>query len=182
MEVKQIMTNLIENQKCLEYMSFLHGDSIDDKRFKKTYVFLGVKSPNKNFRPFSVRVEEILNGEYLKNFKFNPSCDYYVTSNTFRKYKGKSREMLFSLENIIIDIDNHSGVVNDTQIQHVIEVVTSKADFKPTAVNKTGRGVQFVYQIEKVSYKLESFFRNIADCLIENIESIISQDTTLYNV
>lgn len=176
-----IMTQAIRNSS-LEYIDFLHNDAVSDTNFKRTYVFLGVrKSGNKAIHPVPIRVEEILNGNYLNTYEFNHNCDYYISSNVFRRHSEKSRAMLFSLENIIIDVDNHTSYTDDMKVQYLISRVLEKVTFKPTGINNTGRGVQFVYHIDKVSFKLEWLIRAITECLIKEIEKIISEDANLKN-
>ena len=152
---KQMISLEYGRNSSLNYIDFLHSDAINDSNYKRTYVFLGVrKSDSKAIYPVPVRVEEILNGSYLKKYEFNRNCDYYISSNVFKRHGEKSRAMLFSLENIIIDVDNHTSNVDDMQIEYLINRVMSKVAFNPTGVNKTCLGVQFIYQIDKVSFKL----------------------------
>lgn len=105
---------------------------------------------------------------------FVPTSDYYVTANSFSGVSRRSED-LFSLHNIVIDLDCHGlpfGLL-DALDDLVWRLRHDFDDFDlpvPTSFVVTGRGVQLWWAFEGVSVKLKFFYDAVVDYLVEHID------------
>ena len=86
--------------------------------------------------------------------------DYYITANTMSAGT-RDKDNIFSLNNIVIDIDNHGGT-DPEKIRRQYDTITEyyksrimdgSGAYIPNTIVYTGRGVQLWYAIEQISYK-----------------------------
>lgn len=119
--------------------------------------------------------------EFLQHMK-QVNQDYYITANAF---SGICRDYvsLFSLHNIVIDIDCH-GDVSEADRSHVIHHILQKyrdyaytADVDvPNTIVQTGRGLQMWWAIQPVSAKCEWAYRATADKLAAQTNRFLQTD------
>lgn len=108
----------------------------------------------------------------------NKKRDYYLTSNLMASGTRRS-DALFSLKNIVIDIDNHSQTDNqkiEKQFDALQDIFSMLEDeiYLPNTIVKTGRGFQLWYAIEQMSYKMLDVWQDLSEELIAQIGEILS--------
>lgn len=117
--------------------------------------------------------------DYFDEFEYNEDCDYYISANTFKSYK-RSTDNLFALNNIVVDIDNHSDIneydrnrLLESFVFRLKEFINENIIICPNVVVLTGRGIQLWYTLIPVSYKLLFLYRIVADELKHQIQSLL---------
>ena len=102
--------------------------------------------------------------------------DYYITANSFSGGSSRTEE-LFTLHNIVIDIDAHSEWLDDQQRDRMIESLAyfAERDLQtiPNTIVKTGRGLQLWYAIEPISYKAAHRYNVVREKLISEAEQLL---------
>lgn len=126
---------------------------------------------------------------WLNTVRFGRNRDYYITKNSYCGNHSLS-ETLFSLDNIVIDIDNHKRISLhelDRQVDRLIWVLDN--DFNgmipPYGIVYSGRGVQLwiglesVPATEKWQYRyqqLTEYFCNFLDNIIKDYKIRLEVD------
>lgn len=114
-----------------------------------------------------VRINQLL--EYIAKMCVYPSCDYYVSANSFCKPE-RLKENLFSFNNIVLDIDRHDGKYYPHKLSMLIEKLvwrlqndcfTCENIPTPNYVVLTGRGIQLWWAL--VPSYAAAFNKNITD-------------------
>lgn len=115
---------------------------------------------------------------------FHPSVDYYITANTVSGVKRRG-EQLFSLENIVIDIDCHEEpftreeVLND-KIDRILWLMENNTDLPaPNTVVRTGRGIQLWWAIVPCHAKCKPYYDEVKDNFILELMSILTETEEL---
>jgi DNA-binding CsgD family transcriptional regulator len=118
----------------------------------------------------------------LENFKVNNHCDYYLTSNSFYANR-RGIEYLFSMDNFVFDLDNHNPNISPYDIIHDVSRLLSLLEDRyqekfpyPTAIVKTGRGVQIWIHIESISAKLLFLWKIIANHFCDVLDKICNEN------
>ena len=127
-------------------------------------------------------------GEFLKSMHISGHLDYYITANSFSGIERKA-DSLFSLHNIVIDIDAHStGDAGDTfntlgdpdndSLGSLIwrltgELFDNPSFPSPSAIIRTGRGLQLWWHIVPMSIKCVPWFKEIHYTLILALKQFI---------
>lgn len=123
-----------------------------------------------------------------ENLCYYPSYDYYVMANTFTQKKGEEPK-LFSLENIVIDLDIHKGYGSgrnagtETSCEDLllfIQNAWNEGHFESdlpevNTVVFTGRGVQVWFALESASSSLLFMYEKVADYLASKLEEFIKR-------
>lgn len=117
----------------------------------------------------------------IENLKLYAYCDYYITANTVVLSGKRCAVNLFSLNNIVIDIDKHKLKLSE-DIQHSCDALLHFLYEEgclpmPTVVNYTGRGIQLWWHIEQVSYKLAWMYQLVVDKFIGIIDDFLNDST-----
>ena len=124
----------------------------------------------------------------IENLCYYPSYDYYVMANTFTQKKGEEPK-LFSLENIVIDLDIHKGYGPgrnagiETSCEYLllfIQNAWNEGHFESdlpevNTVVFTGRGVQVWFAMESASASLLFMYDKVADYLTSKMEEFIKR-------
>lgn len=132
------------------------------------------------------------NGDFsdLDNIKFLEYCDYYITKNSFVANK-RGSDCLFSLDNIVIDIDWHNNIdcgddVYQQRLNYLIDKllylldVDYQGQFPPHYnIVRSGRGVQLWIGLQSCSAKLLLMCKLITTNLCDILKKIIN-DNDLY--
>lgn len=113
----------------------------------------------------------------LQDFRVYPTADYYITANSFSGLN-RSLDGLFSLHNLVIDIDCHGvsgGLALDIEallwrLQHDVWGMTIPS---PTSIVYTGRGLQLWWSITGISSKFKTFYDELLDLMISCLETFI---------
>lgn len=114
--------------------------------------------------------------EALAAYEIDPRRDYYITGNTFSGTHWR-RDQLFALHNIVIDIDAHDGTINRRERCALLDKFVNRARAElrplPASIVYTGRGVQFWYAVEPVSYKAERRYITVREDLIKSVWDLL---------
>lgn len=119
--------------------------------------------------------------EALKNIYFSDNKAYYTTKNGFIANQRQAAALL-SLDNIVIDVDNHSGTATTREIQHEIDRLTYflESDYAERIpefnLTRSGRGAHLWISLDSYSAKLRylhnlaaySFCDTVSACIAEN--------------
>lgn len=134
--------------------------------------------------------------DFLESMHLSSKLDYYITANSFSGVERKG-ELLFSLNNFVVDIDMHSEkCLDEFDDYNTTEDVLDDLIFRlecdlfscgapsPTATIYTGRGVQLWWHITPISVKCETWYREIHRTLILAIKDVIGEyfDEGLFEV
>lgn len=100
--------------------------------------------------------------------------DYYLTPNSFMSYRyGRKTENLYSLHNIVIDLDQHARTLSIDELDAIATTIKEQAKYTPNSIIFTGRGLQLWYSIEQASYKLQAAYSKTREDIISDIERVI---------
>lgn len=98
-------------------------------------------------------------------------CDYYITANACCKWE-RAKENIYTLNNIVIDCDVHSvpGALPYSQADLIVDAVFQADGLEePNTIVYTGRGIQFWWAIEPLSYKWLSAYEKIRNKMIDAV-------------
>lgn len=117
----------------------------------------------------------------LNQIRFG-NCDYYISKNSYCGNFSKT-ESLFSLDNIVIDIDNHASdnyKEIDNEVQKLIWTLDNDCNgmLPPFGIVYTGRGVQLWFGLESVAatVKWQYRYKQVSEILCDLIAGIISEN------
>lgn len=120
----------------------------------------------------------------LEDLILHSSVDYYITANTVCGVKRKI-EQLFSLENIVIDVDCHQPIdVNEAGFDLLIDQILALLENntylpKPTSVVRTGRGIQLWWALVPCHAKCKPYYDEVKNNFMIELESILSEHNDL---
>lgn len=129
--------------------------------------------------------------EKAENLKINKSQDYYIMINTIRRYNtkdGRTKDNLFSLNNVCIDIDAHSSKLPIHEKELLIDefcwrfhrdLVTCGEIPCPSAFHFTGRGVQIYWHLESTSAQLLFLYQRAVEYFAIIIREFLKEYPTL---
>lgn len=174
-ETFQESSDSVSFPKIQKNHTYLPHDEIEEfavKHFASTFngfVFIAMKShlpekfmknPKLKFQEMAaVPVDELV--DFLQKMHASPNCDYYITANTMRRPKKRSYKNLFTIDNIVIDIDCHAKTkLYDPESQCTLAVNLLRNDLfddetipHPNSVVYTGRGIQLWWRIDTAYVK-----------------------------
>ncbi|MEE5993629.1 MAG: helix-turn-helix domain-containing protein [Oscillospiraceae bacterium] len=118
---------------------------------------------------------------WMNSIAFRKNHLYYITKNS---YSGTHRtaENLFSLDNIVIDIDNHkdSPKIVDVEVEKLLYYLNSdyNGKFPSYGIVRTGRGLQLWIGLQSVyaSPKLQYRYEQLSRIFCEQIDGIIREN------
>lgn len=153
-------------------------------KYKNT--FYQVCFYTQNSSPNLLRPEEnkknIQSFDIIKTISFRKKLDYYITKNSFIRNIRKS-EYLFSLDNIVIDVDNHSEDMTVEQITEevnkLIKCLDNEKKFLKYSVVRTGRGVHIWVRLESFSARtstLQRLYVTFCEKLCDVVERVIQDN------
>ncbi|MGN1328585.1 MAG: helix-turn-helix domain-containing protein [Eubacterium sp.] len=124
----------------------------------------------------------------LQNFVVYDNCDYYITSNSSYADR-RGTEYLFSADNLVFDLDNHSSDINAYELSHNISRLLLLLETKyrdqfpcPTATVMTGRGVQIWLHIDGISSKLLFLWKLVVNHFCDVLEMVCRKEYIALNV
>ena len=110
-----------------------------------------------------------------EKIKIKKDRDYYITANTLTKRERKN-ENLFSLRNIVIDIDCHTEIPNyerDELLQEFIFRMYRDCEIPtPNIIHYTGRGLQLWWCLEEMSRELLFLYKITIKKIIDRLEQL----------
>lgn len=153
-------------------------------------IYIGCDIPNKKgkiytFHHYQTGIEESLDALPVDFFTANNAKDYYVTANGLKKRGKRNEKNLFTLHNIVIDIDCHKYGISkkdrDNEIEkceiYLQELFDNSLDLPaPNTIVKTGRGLQLWWAIKPLSAaKLKNIYKETAVYLCDQLDEKISK-------
>lgn len=141
-------------------------------------IFIGRKKNGKMCTVTRRNIDEIL--YFVPRMHISKNCDYYICANGVKGVERKKSE-LFSLHNIVIDIDCH---VEGSPYELLINefVARCKRDLfdigevpEPNSIVYTVRGVQFWWALEAASKALLWLYQRIQSWLMAQFEQLIDE-------
>lgn len=113
------------------------------------------------------------------DFIFYPNVDYYISVNAVSGVQ-RCSSALFSLHNLVIDIDCHERLSVD-RLDFFIDLLLQRFDYSlfdvgipvPTTVVKTGRGLQLWWSITGISAKFKPFYDEVLDYYLASLSDFL---------
>lgn len=140
---------------------------------------LGHRGRNKGVLPlFTCERGKMM--DFVAHMTVKPSDDYYITSNMVCGVK-RNMEGLFSLHNIVIDVDCHGDELSDLAREELLSRFYGAVEFQwelplPTSVVFTGRGVQLWWAIKPVHVDCKFHYDKVKSGFIRALEELIACD------
>ena len=112
------------------YKEFVRLSTIDNQGYYKDLLWIPLHSLNKT----------------LDKIYLYPYHNYYITANSFKIPNSRQEKDLFSLHNIVIDIDVHNCINPFPELKKAEKIISThlqKINFPlPNSIHWTGRGLQ----------------------------------------
>lgn len=116
---------------------------------------------------------------FLSDFIFFPYVDYYLSVNSVSGVSRHSSD-LFSLHNLVIDIDCHDVfslslrdfLLDCLSVRFTISLFDTSVPMPTTIVN-TGRGLQLWWSIAGISANFKSFYDEVLDYYISSLSEVL---------
>lgn len=188
----EVITGVI-NGKLRDFIK-LHFGPMDNLY---SYIIFGCRDP-KVLKIQNKKVKfGVYNCRYLKSTEIDSSpviddlqyfCndkkDYYITQNGFTSPIKRDVAHLFTLYNMVIDIDCHDTKNFSTHsldaFEYFLYDLFDEPGFTPpNTIVKTGRGFQLWWAINPVSYKLRYMYDDIRSDFVHKIEEMIKDIPSL---
>lgn len=123
--------------------------------------------------------------QFIPAMHISNRIDYYIMANTV-KGVDRNTDDVFSLNNIVIDIDCHgensemsSAELTQAFIWRCQRDLWSTGDMPtPNSVVHTGRGVQLWWAINPISIKLEWIYRRIQNWFMDKLQEVLDEYVT----
>ena len=153
-------------------------------------IYIGCDIPNKKgkiytFHHYQTGIEESLDALPVDFFTANNAKNYYVTANGLKKRGKRNEKNLFTLHNIVIDIDCHKYGISkkdrDNEIEkcevYLRELFDNSLELpSQNTIVKTGRGLQLWWAIKPLSAaKLKNIYKETAAYLCDQLDEKISK-------
>ena len=112
----------------------------------------------------------------INKINIKTDSDFYITANTLTRKERKS-ENLFSLKNIVIDIDCHNSELDDYDRNELLEdfLFRIKRDLELppfNIVHFTGRGLQLWYCLEEIAGVWSFLYKDTVEKIIDALETL----------
>ncbi len=164
-----VLESTIEN-----WVSIHYGDHAFHGR-----VMIGSRKPGKA-EIYQVSANDIsILSDVIREMKLYKR-DYYITANTMN---GVNRQLegLFSLNNIVIDVDCHTEDYLPTELLQEFkyrlyrDVIDENEIPEPNSIVWTGRGLQLWWAIKPVSVKCKAYYQSITGAYINRIRTLLDE-------
>ena len=166
------------DRRIAEWLDIHFGDSSFNGR-----IFIGHRKRGGGVYTMSARnISELK--EYVMLIHASQRMDYYITANSV---SGTSRTIngLFSLHNIVIDIDCHdkqadaNGLVQSFLWRAERDMWSDESLPRPNSIVRTGRGVQLWWAIKPCHASCVFYYNQIKTGLMDHIDALISEYSEL---
>lgn len=115
-------------------------------------------------------------------------ADYYITQNGFTSPFKRDSDHVFTLHNIVVDIDCRLPKYESKRQEHAINScryflgkLFEEHDFPtPNTIVETGRGLQIWWAIEPLPFSLKYMYTAVRKKMIERIQEILMAVETLH--
>ena len=117
----------------------------------------------------------------INKINIKTDSDFYITANTLTR-KDRKTENLFSLKNIVIDIDCHNSELDDYDRNKLLEdfLFRMKRDLELPQFNIihfTGRGLQLWYCLEEIAGVWSFLYKDTVEKIIDTLETLKEEYT-----
>ncbi len=119
--------------------------------------------------------------EFVSEMHISKNVDYYTTANSVCGVR-RVTEDVFSLHNMVIDIDCHADQVNPTELLSSFIWRCSRDLWnagecpEPNSIVFSGRGVQLWWAIEPASAKIQYWYKRMQAWLLDALESVLKEN------
>ena len=112
----------------------------------------------------------------INKINIKTDSDFYITANTLTR-KDRKTENLFSLKNIVVDIDCHNSELDDYDRNELLEdfLFRIKRDLELPPFNIihfTGRGLQLWYCLEEIAGVWSFLYKDTVEKIIDTLETL----------
>lgn len=138
------------------------------------------KSGQSSLKTLLIRERDVME-KFLEIMFICPKYDYYIMANTVTGVK-RRKEALFTLQNLVIDIDNHGDDFSQESVEELIWRLHRDLPEempKPTSIVETGRGVQLWWNILPVHAKCKPYFDEVREEFMRQIQTLLDEYTSL---
>lgn len=119
--------------------------------------------------------------DFVAHLQVSPDADYYITANMVCGVK-RRLEDLFSLHNIVIDVDCHGAFSNESERETLLQDFLWRFHHDsgeempaPSSVVMTGRGLQFWWALNPLSVKGKWYYDQVKAFFMERIGEMLEQ-------
>lgn len=137
-------------------------------------------------RELSKDEKDIQSFDVIKTISFRKNANYYITKNSFIRDIRRT-EYLFSFDNIVIDVDNHSEDATkemtveeiSIEVSKLIKCLDATEDFLKFSYIRTGRGVHIWIRLESFSArtsKLQKLYDIFCEKLCDIVERVVAEN------
>lgn len=148
----------------------------------KGRVFIGQRKRNTNgiYNLSRRNIDEL--AQFIPEMHISRNLDYYIMANTVNSVN-RNTDDVFSLNNIVIDIDCHSESLemSSAELSQAFiwrcqrDLWSSEGIPAPNSVVYTGRGVQLWWAINPISVKLEWIYRRIQNWFMDELQGVLDE-------
>lgn len=122
----------------------------------------------------------------LEEMERRPYLNYYTTINPL-KGKRRGNSNILRLQNIVIDIDCHDETTSDKRREWLTESFAQFLEYKGlplpcNVITRTGRGLQLLWALDPVSYKMRRAYNLMTSILCADVEKILQEWCTFYRI
>lgn len=119
--------------------------------------------------------------DFLSKMHVSEFGDYYLSANTFTSPKHRRIEQLFTLNNLVIDIDCHrdtSPIRREVHIEHLVNILMAEVFLDeripmPNSIVYTGRGIQLWWAVGTTHIKPNGKILSMRECLLKTWTKIL---------
>jgi len=175
-----------ENQAICDWIEYI----LSSERFSGGYKLIQTEKGTNHEYGFKTlaflsqqRTEEAkrMREYWVKSIYFSPKKLYYITKNSYKGNRAGENN-LFSLDNIVIDIDSHEATARDIDfyVNQLLYILEYDYQWKLPhySVVRTGRGVQLWIGLESVyaSKKLIYRYKQLSKIFSDILQNIIDEN------
>lgn len=173
------MQKYILKSDLIDFLSLIQSSD----SFKSSCRQIWSRDKNNKFKEIFC-YNQLKNGleKCFDKFIVNSDSDYYITKNSFYADR-RASEYLFSLDNIVIDIDNHNIDLSISEIEFSVRKLLYILSFDyenlfpfPSVVVLTGRGCQLWFHIDSISSKLLFLYKVVVNHFCDVLSVIIADN------
>lgn len=176
-----------ENKEINEFIDFIGATDNFSGSCWQLYTFVAHKDIDGNTESMPKLIgfgSRQLGFDRINKIKFYNNKDYYYTKNGFsanKRTKNNAESALFSLNNIVIDIDNHEKNATTANISRDIDrllyfMKEDNLDIPEYSVVRSGRGCQLIIRLDSfyASKGLLKIWNQATEIICNRIESFIA--------
>lgn len=117
--------------------------------------------------------------DFVAHMDVYTGADYYITANMVSGVK-RSMDQLFSLHNMVIDVDCHGEYPNELGRDVLIENFLWQSEQcvnmpAPTSVVMTGRGLQFWWALDPLHAKCKVYYDRVKRFFMEKLQEVCDE-------